>query len=119
MILNGRVINPGELRVPILLAPRAVSTETGGFQQPAPDTANQVSAWARWINAHGNESIQAALQGAEAPAMVLTRYRADVDASWYISKDNGASWYELIGPPDDIQERHEYIELQVRRMVEG
>jgi SPP1 family predicted phage head-tail adaptor len=118
MILNGRTINPGELRTPVLLAPRVVSVETGGFQRPAPDTDNQVSAWARWTNAHGAESTQAAMAGAEAPATVLVRYRADVDATWYISKDGGASWYELVSL-DNIQERGEYLELRVRGMGAG
>lgn len=114
MNLNGKTINPGELRTPVLLAPRTVSTETGGFSQATPDTAHQVSAWARWTNVHGAESWAVNAQGIEQAATVLIRYRS-MDESWYISRDNGASWYEIVSM-DDIQARGEYIELKVKRM---
>ena len=117
MILNGRVINPGDLRTKILLAPRSVSMETG-FQATAPDTAHQVEAWARWENAHGAEVWQAAALQALEPATVLVRYQTGIDRTWYASKDAGASWFEVVSL-DDIQERHEYIELKVQRWREG
>lgn len=119
MILNGRVINPGELRTPVLLAPRTVSVETGGFQCPGPDADQAVSAWARWQNVHGAETWTAAAQGAVESATVLIRYRSDLDATWYISKDGGVIWFEIVGAPDDIEERHEYLECKVKRYRSG
>ena len=119
MNLNGKVSNPGELRTPVLLAPRSVTVQAGGFQRPAPDTAHQVAAWARWTNLHGAELWAAQAAGAVDAATLLIRYQAGLDATWYVSKDAGASWYELIGPPDDIGERHEYMALKVQRMKAG
>lgn len=118
MILNGKAINPGELRTPILLVPRTVSTETGGFARPAPDTAHQVSAWAKWTNVHGSEAWTASANGIQEPATVLIRYNASLDASWYVSKDNGVSWFEVVSL-DNIQERGEYLELKVKRVKVG
>jgi len=118
MNLNGKTINPGELRTPVLLAPRTVSTETGGFPKPAPNTASQVSAWAKWTNAHGSEAWTANVQGIEQAATVLIRYLSTLDESWLISRDNGTSWYEIVSM-DNIQQRGEYIELKVKRMKVG
>ena len=117
MNLNGRTINPGELRAPVLLAPRVITT-SGGFQQPAPDTAHQVSAWARWQNVHGSEVWQAQAAGANQPATVLIRYNASLNNTWYASNDNGASWYEVVSV-DDIENRHEYMELKVQKASAG
>ena len=117
MNLNGRTINPGDLRTSVVLAPRSVSTETGGFQAPTPDTAHQVSAKARWESAHGIETWTAATTGATEPATVLIRYRA-MDETWYVSKDAGVSWFEVV-TMDDILQRHEYLELKVRRWRPG
>lgn len=114
MILGGKVTNPGELRTPVLLAPRSVSTETGGFPSATPDTAHQVTAWAKWTNVHGAEAWTANAQGIEQAATVLIRYRS-MDESWYISRDNGASWYEIVSM-DNIQQRGEYIELKIKRV---
>lgn len=118
MNLNGRTINPGELRTKVLLAPRTVSTETGGFPKAVPTTASQVSAWARWTNVHGAEAWTANAQGIEQAATVLIRYRSTLDESWMVSRDNGTSWYEIVSM-DNIQQRGEYIELKVKRMRVG
>jgi len=113
--LNGKTINPGDLRTKVLLAPRTVSTETGGFPKAVPTTASQVSAWAKWTNVHGAEAWSATAQGIEQAATVLIRYRSTLDESWYISKDNGVSWFEIVSM-DNIGERSEYIELKVKRV---
>ena len=113
MILQGRVINPGELSMHVQLAPRTVSTETGGFRTPAPDTNLARPTWAKWRNAHGSEIYTAQAAGVTALATVLIRYRDGLDATWYISNDNGASWYEIVSL-DDIAGMHEYVELKVK-----
>jgi SPP1 family predicted phage head-tail adaptor len=115
MNLNGKITNPGELRTRVLLAPAILSSGSGSFQRRVPDTVHAVNAWAKWSTVHGSEVWTAAANQAIDPATVLIRYRSDLDSTWYISKDNGASWYELVGAPDDIQERHEYMELKVQR----
>ena len=114
MILNGRVINPGELRTQIELQTRSVSTETGGFNVPEWETISLV--WARWSNAHGSEALAAQLQEVTAPATVLIRYRDDLDETCSVVKGNDR--YEILSI-DDIQERHEFMELRVQRMKTG
>jgi SPP1 family predicted phage head-tail adaptor len=114
VIIGDKVVNPGELRTQISLQSRTITDQTGGFQKPTWSTIAMV--WSRWKNAHGAESLQAALVGAEAPATVLIRYRSGLDQTCAVLK--GSERYEIISI-DDIEERHEYQELKVKRMKAG
>jgi SPP1 family predicted phage head-tail adaptor len=114
MILGGKVINPGELRTQITLESLGVSAETGGFQVPTWSALATV--WSRWKNAHGTEALASGTVDAEAPAAVLIRYLAGLDTTCAVSK--GGVRYEIVSL-DDIEERHEFIELKVRRMKAG
>lgn len=114
MNLNGKVSNPGELRTPITLQRRAIVTGAGGFQ--APSWVNIGSVFCKWENAHGSEVWSADSAGAEQPATLLIRYNRDLDTTCAVLK--GSERFEIISI-DDIRERHEYMELKIRRMREG
>lgn len=114
MNLNGKVFNPGELRTKITLKKRTVSSDNGGFQLPGWSNIKEVKS--KWINVHGAEGWTANMAGAEMPATVTIRYRSDVDATCAVEK--GTLLYEIVSI-DDIQERHEYMELKVKRMGSG
>ncbi len=114
MILNGKVINPGELRTPVTLQRRSAGSDAGGFQVP---TWSPIAAvWARWTNVHGAEVWAAQTVQAEQPATVLIRYLAGLDTTCAIL--NGSDLFEIVSI-DDIQNRHEYLELKVRRARSG
>ena len=114
MILNGRMINPGELRTPVVLGKRMVTTGPGGFQ--AASFSAETGAWARWQNVHGAEVWQSAAQGVSQAATVLIRYWEGLDETWLVEK--GGVVYEIVSV-DDIQDRHEFMELKVKRWTEG
>lgn len=116
MNLNGKVSNPGAMRVMVALGKRAVSTETGGFQVGMVNFAAQAQVWAKWVNVHGSEVWAAEAANAVQAATVLIRYRADVDPTWGVQK--GTDWYEIVSM-DNIQERNEFLELKVKRVVAG
>ena len=114
MNINGKTTNPGALRLQIKLQKRSVSTETGGFQRDS--WSDLATVWAKWVNAHGSEVWAADSAQAEMPATVLIRYRSDVNPQCAVLK--GSQRYEIVSI-DDIYERHEYLELKVKRMVSG
>jgi len=114
MNLNGKTMNPGELRTPVSICSRSVTTDTGGFPRPSWTVAKAVLA--KWRNAHGAETAQANTTGAELPATVTIRYYANLDTTYAIKK--GSEYYEVLSI-DDIEERHEYMELKVRRVEAG
>lgn len=114
MNLNGRVFNPGEMRKRVTLQSRSVTAGTGGFQTKAWSTIAVV--WAKWVNVHGSESVQAAAMGIEELATVTVRYRSGIDPTCAILK--GSTRYEIISI-DNIGERNEFLEIKVKRMRAG
>ena len=115
MILNGRVFNPGEMRTKVTLKSRQVATATGAFQKPVYTTIAVV--WAKWINVHGTEAWAVSqTMGAAQLATVTVRYRAGIDLTCQVVKDS-IGW-EIVSI-DDVQERHEYLELKVKRVTSG
>jgi SPP1 family predicted phage head-tail adaptor len=112
MIINGKMTNPGELRTAVVLQKRTtVTTDAGGFQKPGSPTEYNVSA--KWVNFHGSEVLAAQAAGIVEGATVTIRYRSDLDETWRISK--AGQVYEIVSM-DDIQNRHEYIELKVKKL---
>ncbi len=114
MNLDGKVTNPGELRTQITLQRRTVTTNAGGFQAPA--WSNIGSVYCKWVNAHGSEVWSAAAAGAEQPATVFIRYNEELDTTCAVLLNSVR--FEIVSI-DDIRERHEYMELKVKRMREG
>jgi len=114
MKIADKPFNPGELRTPIILKTRTVSTGTGGFQTPTWTTL--ASVLCKWVNAHGSEVWTADAAGAVFPATVTIRYRNDVDATCAIEKD-GKLW-EIVSS-DNIREYGELLELKVKLLRSG
>lgn len=114
MILNGKAINPGDLRTKISLHERTVTTLDGGFTKAGTSKLGDV--WSRWVNAHGSETWVIATNQFRSAATVLIRYRDDIDTTCVVEKSG--LLFEIVSM-DDIQNRHEYIELKVARWQPG
>ena len=114
MILNGRMTNPGELRIPVTVLKRDISTGPGGFQVEQPGKVICL-ARVKWTNSHGAEAWQASLVSQQT-ATALMRYHKDIDETCYIRK-GGVLW-EIVSL-DNIGERNEYLEAKVKRAAEG
>jgi SPP1 family predicted phage head-tail adaptor len=109
MRLGQTVTNPGEFRTRVTLKQRATNIDTGGFQKEALVTVATV--WAKWVGVHGSEAWAASAANALRAATVTIRYRAVVDETWVVSVDGDD--YEIVSI-DDIQHRHEYLELKLQ-----
>lgn len=114
MILNGKAINPGELRTLVKLERRAVSTAAGGFKTQTWSQVAQV--YGKWTNIHGGEVWTAEAVQARKPATLLIRYRSDVDLTWAVSL--GGVRYQIVSI-DNIRQRGEYMELALQEMRSG
>lgn len=114
MLINGRPINPGELRTEITLKSRTETISAGGFAQPGWSTIATVKC--RWTGAHGSEVWSAQAVQAEGAATVLIRYNSGVNTTGAVLL--GSDLYEIVSV-DDIQQRHEWMELKVKRMKAG
>lgn len=133
MLINGKPFNPGELKTRIVLASRASGKDAGGFQKPGYEFLTE--AVCRWLNVHGQEVWAADARGAIKPATIMIRYRNDIDETCVVVKGatveevieedeitgytfSGGEVYEIVSM-DDIQERHEYIELKIKFLGAG
>jgi SPP1 family predicted phage head-tail adaptor len=115
MNLNGKPTNPGELRVPITLQAPTIGIDAGGAQRPSWADLTNGTVQSKWVNVHGSEAWVADQAGkAVSAATVTIRYRSDVTSRCSILK--GSDRYEIVSI-DDIQERHEYLELKVKRIT--
>ena len=115
MKLGDRITNPGELRTPITLQVATFTTDSGGARKPSwANFASNPSVYAKWVNAHGPETAAQAEKSIQR-ATVTIRYRSDVNYSTAILKGSERWQVKSI---DNIQDRNEYLELQVE-LVKG
>ncbi len=108
MRLGNRITNPGELRTRVLFQTATLTKDAGGAQIPA--YVDLDAPLVKWVNAHGPETVSADASKAIKRATVTRRYHSGVSEISSIVKD-GLRWQVV--SVDDIQERHEYLELQV------
>lgn len=113
MNLNGKPTNPGELRTPITLQTPTITTDAGAAQKETWATLTNGTVLAKWTNVHGGEVWQSQAVQAVSAATVWVRYRADLTTACSILK--GSDRYQIVSI-DDVQERHEYLELKVQRV---
>jgi SPP1 family predicted phage head-tail adaptor len=113
MRIGNRLTNPGELRTKIQLQTPAITADAGGAQKAG--WTKLADVWAKWENVHGSEVWASQAVQARQPATVLIRFHADVTTRNAILK--GSNRYQIISI-DDIDDRHEYLELKVE-LVKG
>lgn len=117
MRLGSRTTNPGELRTKVTLQTPVFSEDAGGAQVPAwSDFEIRPDVYAKIVYAHGQESVNSDALKASNRMTLTIRYRSDVNATHAILL-NGELW-KFIGTPDDIQNRHEYLEI-IAELVRG
>ena len=107
-------INAGELRTRITFQAPETSMDLGGAQtliyKNVP--ANPI-VWARWINAHGHESVTSDAFESVQYALVTVRHRTDIQTTWQLVKDDGSIW--KIVALDPVQGRNRWIEMKIER----
>ena len=108
MKIGNRITNPGELRTSVIVQNPTINTDAGGAQSTT--WSNVATVWSKWLNAHGAEAVTSDALKAVKRATVTIRYLSSLTEKSALLKA-GERW-QIISI-DDIQERHEYIELVV------
>ncbi len=108
------IINVGEMRTQITLQSPTISQDAGGAQsQTYANVSSNPVVYARWINAHGTETVNSdALKSAQR-ATVTIRHRTDINETWRILKDSEA-WQIL--SIDPVRDQRRFVELVVERV---
>jgi hypothetical protein len=95
MNINGVPTNPGDLRVPVILAQRNLTRQPGGAQVQAPTPIGTDFVYAKWENLHGSEVWQASSVNALLPATVTVRWLDELDNTCLVVK--GGSLVDVVG----------------------
>lgn len=66
----------------------------------------------------GTETEINGVYGVEDTATIETWYRPDIKADCRIKMDSGEV-FEILGTPEDIKRRHQYLKFKVRRIGGG
>ena len=72
-----------------------------------------------WKNKFGSEAIEAAANQAKEPASLRLWYLPGVTADCIITRLDDSAEFEIIGTPDDVMNRHQFLEIQVKRYTGG
>jgi head-tail adaptor len=117
--------NAGELRTPIIVEDLTSTSDSEGY-----DTKAWVNVFGtgqtyrvKWVNAHGTEVFEAMRMDLNEPATLTARYSDLITPECRILKASDASsadkeklYYEIISF-DDVENRHEWLEIKVKRQV--
>jgi len=116
MIIGEEPFNPGQMQTLVNLNQRSVTT-TAGFQVPGVGSAIASNVWARWKNSHGSEAWTITLTLAAAQlATIIIRYVAGLDNTCLVVR--GSEVWEIVSM-DDINDLHEFIEINLKRLTSG
>lgn len=72
-----------------------------------------------WKNKFGSEAIKAAAEQAVEPAVIRMWYISGITPDCKIMRVEDEAIFEIIGTPDDVMNRHQQLEIQVKRYREG
>ena len=117
--------NAGELRTPIIIEKYTETTDGEGY---SPKSWTNIfgagkTCRVKWVNAHGTEVFEAMRMDLNEPATLTARYSPLVTPRCRILLASDANkvekeklYYEIISL-DDVENRHEWLEIKVKRQV--
>lgn len=115
--------NPGELRTKVRFVRTVRGQDEDGFYQETDQTVAEV--FAKWQNVHGNEAFSDAMATLAEPATLTIRYAAALatyqpneasGVTMLVYKSDDPRPFEIISI-DDVENRHCWMEIHVKRQV--
>jgi head-tail adaptor len=110
--------NAGELRTPIIVEELTEMQDVDGypvrvwFNVFGRDNKYHV----KWVNVHGAEVYESMSLNLKEPATLTGRYSPLITPQCRITKVGDPEPYEIISI-DDVENRHQWLEIKVQRMV--
>ncbi len=106
--------------VPLMLLIPTISTEAAVTVKSFPAVENGVRINGNFKSYGGTERDVNGVYSVEDTAVVETWFRPEIKADCRLAlADDPTAVYEIITPPEDIELRHQYIRLRVRRVKGG
>lgn len=105
--------------VPMKLLIPTESKKQGVLKKIFPTIANGVLIFGSFKTYGGTETTSNGVLAVEDTATVETWYRPDIDSNCRIALVDSDAVYEIIGAPEDINLRHQWLVFKVRRIKGG
>lgn len=110
--------SPGEMRTKIIVEAYTETQDADGY--PVKAWVNVFGAGKRrhtkWVNAHGTEAYEAMRMELKEPATLTMRYSPLIIPQCRITKVGDTEPFEIISM-NDVENRHEWLEIKVQRVV--
>lgn len=109
--------NAGELRTPVIVERCIETQDADGYPARAWENVfGQGEYRVKWVNAHGTEVYESMSLDLREPATLTGRYSPLITPQCRIVKAGDPEPYEIISI-DDVENRHQWLEIKVQRMV--
>ena len=109
--------NAGELRTPVIVERCIETQDADGYPARAWENVfGQGEYRVKWVNAHGTEVYESMSLDLREPATLTGRYSPLITPQCRITKVGDPEQYEIISI-DDVENRHQWMEIKVQRMV--
>ena len=102
--------------VPMALYIPTTTTSKGSAKKTYPKTGVQI--FCRFRTFGGTETTVNGVLVVENTATVETWYRPDIKSDCVLKDVSGLS-YEILGTPEDIEQRHQFLRFKVRAIKGG
>lgn len=111
----------GELRTKIEIKALTSTKDADGFDVETWTNiyGAGVYAYAKWINAFGAEVLTAQQLGAVDMATITVRYSPLITSACEIYRYGDTRPFEIIGAPDNIRDRGQWMELKIKRKIKA
>jgi head-tail adaptor len=110
--------SPGEMRTSVFIEAYTETQDADGY--PVKAWANVFGGGKRrhtkWVNAHGTEAYEAMRMELKEPATLTMRYSPLITPQCRIKKVGDTEPFEIISM-NDVENRHEWLEIKVQRTV--
>lgn len=107
------------LSVPMLLLVPLYDSSYGVLTKQYPDISEGIAFFGSFKSYGGTEITENGLYSVEDTAWVETWYRPEIRSDCRVALAASGAVYEVIGEPEDIEQRHQYLRFRVRRLKGG
>lgn len=101
---------------PLILLIPETTTIKGVLKKHYPETGETIYCSFRTFG--GTETESNSVQIVENTAVIETWYRPDIKADCMLKTTDGMS-YEILGTPEDIEQRHQFLKFKIRAVKGG
>lgn len=105
--------------VPLKLLIPTYTTKQGVKVKTFPTLENGILIFGTFKTYGGTESTDNGLLSVENTANIETWYRSDIKSDCVIALADSGAMYEILGEPENINMRNQYMKFKVRRIKGG